>query len=202
MLRLEKAIAGIDAANACDPNQAVVDGVPHPAERLYGQRMSARLGDIAPEASELLQIAVRAQHIRRWQVPRASYEEGRAGYHRWRNDLKRLHAEWAGEIMQGAGYGAGDVDRVGALIRKENLKSDPEAQMLEDVACLVFLEHYAGDFSAKHDDVKLRTILAKTWAKMSKRAQGEALRLPLPPRLADLVAAMVEAGAGSGGSGS
>jgi hypothetical protein len=60
------------------------------------------------------------------------------------------------------------------------LKSDAEAQLIEDVACIVFLEHYVADFLAKTDADKLADILAKTWIKMSPRGRGEAGKLALP----------------------
>ncbi len=110
------------------------------------------LDQFDPDAPELLRLAARAQHIRRWTVPRTDYPMDRAGYHRWRNDLKRKHAEWAGEILKSCGYSDAEIARAGALIRKENLRGDAEAQTLEDVACLVFLEHYAADFATKHED--------------------------------------------------
>jgi hypothetical protein len=88
--------------------------------------------------------------------------------------------------MAAAGYGSDDVARVGSLVRKERLKLDAEAQALEDVVCVVFLEHYIGGFMAKTGDDKLAGILAKTWNKMSERGHQHALKLNLPssiPRL-------------------
>lgn len=180
MTRYDDAIARIDAAHAEDPNRVCVDGVERPAELVYGERMSHTLAQLHPEAPEELRLAVRAQHIRRWTVPRASFPAGRAGYLRWRNELKRRHAEWTSEILAAAGYGAAQIARVGALIRKEGLKDDADAQALEDVACLVFLEHYAEAFAAKHDRAKMLGILRKTSAKMSDKARDAAFRLPLP----------------------
>lgn len=185
--RLAKAIAAIDAANAEDPTQVVVAGEPRPAELVYGERMTAALHDLHPDAGESLQLATRAQHIRRWSVPRSSYPMDRTGYLRWRTDLKRKHADMAGAIMKSCGYADDEVARVGALIRKERLKHDAEAQALEDVACIVFLEHYIDEFAAKHDDDKLISILRKTWVKMSPHGHAAALRLPLSPRVAALV---------------
>ena len=188
MSRYHDAIARIDAANAEDPNRVGIGGTQRPAELVYAERMSQALAGLYPDAAEELRLAVRAQHIRRWTVPRDGYPAGRAGYHRWRNDLKRRHAEWTAEIMANTGYGADEIARVGALIRKENLKGDPEAQALEDVACLVFLEHYAEAFSAKHERAKLVEILRKTWGKMSDRGRDAAVRLPLSPPLRTLLA--------------
>jgi hypothetical protein len=93
-----------------------------------------------------------------------------------------VHARRLGDIMAEAGYGAGDIDRVGALVRKERLKLDPEAQLLEDVICVVFLEHYLPPFMAKTEPAKLPGILAKTWKKMSDFGHAEALKLNVPPQ--------------------
>jgi hypothetical protein len=185
--RLAVVIAAIDAANARDPHTIDVDGTGEPADLVYGRRMSATLAGISPDASEQLRIAARGQHIERWTSPRKSYAEGRVGYLRWRKDLQDFHARRLGEIMAPAGYGPDDIGRVGALVRKERLKSDAEVQMLEDVACLVFLAHYLDDFMAKTEADKLPGILAKTWNKMSPPARDAALKLALPPAIPALL---------------
>jgi hypothetical protein len=183
--RFDGVIAAIDDANARDPKTVVIDGRAVPAELLYGRRMSDALATMAPDASELLKIAVRGQHIERWKSPRASYPAGRAGYLKWRSDLKDFHARRLGEIMAAAGYTPEEEARVGSLVRKEWLRSDPEAQMLEDVACIVFLAHYLDDFLGKADvdDAKLARILAKTWKKMSAQGHAQAGKLDLPQRV-------------------
>jgi hypothetical protein len=152
-----------------------------PKELIYGQRMSVRLAGFAPDAPETVKLAARAQHIRRWEVPRDSYPEGRAGYLKWRTDLHKRHAEIAGEIMGEVGYDAGPIDRVQTLLRKRGLKTDPDVQLMEDVICLVFLEHYFHDFAPKHDEEKLIPIVQKTWKKMSDRAHEAALQLDYAP---------------------
>lgn len=186
--RFATVIAAIDAANARDPNRIEVDGRLEPAELVYGRRMSETLVRMSPDASEQLRIAARGQHIERWTSPRKTYPEGRAGYLKWRNDLKEHHANRLADIMAAAGYTEADIQRVGSLVRKERIKRDPEAQTLEDVACVVFLAYYLGDFLAKTtaDEAKLGDILAKTWIKMSEHGHEHALRLALPaevPRL-------------------
>ena len=55
-----------------------------------------------------------------------------------------------------------------ALIRKEDLKKDEETQVLEDVACLVFLDDQFEAFRMEHDEEKIVGILRKTWGKMSE----------------------------------
>jgi hypothetical protein len=193
MTRLETAFVRFDAANAEDPTEIDVGGCSRPAELVYGERMTAALQRLYPEASEALQLAARAQHLRRWTVPRESYPMDRPGYLRWRNDLKRKHAEWAGAILADCGYADAEIARVASLIRKENLKRDPEAQALEDVAAIVFLEHYAADFVPKHDAEKVVSILAKTLNKMSDHGRKAATELPVPPQFRDLVARAIEA---------
>ena len=177
MPRLEDAIHRFDAANGEDPNTELVDGKPIPKELIYGQRMSERLSAFAPEAPEAVKLAARAQHIRRWEVPRSSYPEGRAGYLKWRTDLYKRHGEIAGAIMREVGYDDVLVERVQTLLRKRGLKTDPDVQLLEDVICLVFLEHYFHDFAQQHDEAKLISIVKKTWKKMSERAHEAALQL-------------------------
>jgi uncharacterized protein DUF4202 len=178
--RVAEVVAAIDAANARDPHTVESGGRREPAELLYGRRMSETLARISPDASDALRIAVRGQHIERWTSPRKSYPDGRVGYLKWRRDLQDYHARRVGEIMAAAGYGDEEIGRVGALIRKERLKADAEAQMLEDVACLVFLAHYLDEFMAKTDPDKLAGILAKTWNKMSAFGHEKALKLTLP----------------------
>ena len=181
MSRLDDALRRFDEANAEDPNTQLVNGQPLPKQLVYGQRMSARLADFAPDAPETVKLAARAQHIRRWEVPRDTYPEGRAGYLKWRTDLYKRHAEIAGEIMGDVGYDAEPIDRVQTLLRKRGLKTDPDVQLMEDIICLVFLEHYFHDFARKHDEEKLIPIVQKTWNKMTEQAHEVALQLDYAP---------------------
>jgi hypothetical protein len=188
--RITAVFARIDAANAEDPNRVEVDGRSRPAALVYGERMSACLAAFAPEASPVLAIAVRAQHLRRFDIPRTSHPMDKPGYFAWRNALKAHHADLVTRYMRDAGFDATAIDRVGAIVRKERLKRDPETQTLEDCACLVFLEFELPGFAAKYDDAKLIDILAKTWPKMSDLGRARALELApaLPERLRGLIA--------------
>jgi hypothetical protein len=181
--RFERALAAIDAVHAGDPDK---DAAGEAKELLYARRMSAWLAKLAPDASEALRLAVRCQHLRRWAIARSDYPEGKVGYLRWRKEESLAHAALAGEILATAGYGA-EVKQVQSLIKKERIKHDPEAQLLEDTACLVFLEYEFADFAARHDEAKLVDILRKTWPKMSSRGQAAALELKLPPPLRNIV---------------
>lgn len=190
MPSLDAALAAIDAANAEDPRK--VDG--RAFETVYAERMSARLAALYPDASDLLKIAARAQHLRRWEIPRGRYPEGRKGYNDWRRACRVHHADLAEKILRGNGYDEAAIAHVGALIRKEQLKKDPESQALENVAAIVFLEHYFEEFLAKYesyDDEKIVDILGKTLCKMSPKGHSAALGLPMPERARALVAAAV-----------
>jgi hypothetical protein len=142
--------------------------------------MTRWLERLEPQASEALRLAARAQHLCRWRVPRGDYPEGRAGYLRWRRDCAELHARLAAEILAEVGYDAATIDRVRDLVRKKGLSDDAEALVLEDAACLVFLENELASFAPKHDETKLVRILERTWRKMSPRGRETALALDLP----------------------
>jgi hypothetical protein len=176
--RLTRALALIDAANAADP---------HGKELLYSQRMSAWLERLGPDASDALRLAARAQHLRRWQIPRSDFPMDRIGYLKWRTTLYKFHADEASALLRQAGYNDATIARTATLIRKEKIKSDPEAQTLEDVICLVFLESYFVEFAAEHDEDKVVNILRKTWKKMSEQGHGLALTLDIPPEARKLV---------------
>lgn len=177
--RFAAAIERFDAANAADPNREPdAAGAAHPRELLYAQRMSEMLDRFAPEASEVVRLAVRCQHIRRWEIPRDSYPRTPEGYKAWRTRLMDFHADTAAAILREAGYANETIARVRSLLRKERLKRDPETQLLEDIIALVFLEHYLAGFVAGHaeyDAAKFTDILHKTWLKMSPRGREAAL---------------------------
>lgn len=190
MIQSEKFTAAInlfDKANANDPNKEVYKGKEYPKELLYGQRMTDRLNSFDKDAGEALQLAVRCQHIQRWEIPRDQYEMNRVGYLKWRNDLKKFHAERAGEILRSVGYDDEVIDTVQFLLQKKQLKKNEMTQSLEDVICLVFLDFYFERFSEKYDEEKMLDILRKTWNKMSEKGQKAALNLELSDRSHQLV---------------
>jgi hypothetical protein len=186
--RFSRAMALFDAANAEDPNQD--EG--QPKELLYAQRMTDMITRFAPDASEASQLAVRAQHIQRWKVPRNTYPMTKEGYHAWRTGLYAFQADTAGELMRQAGYDDATIERVKKAVGKRGIKINPDTQMLEDVAGLVFIEHYMLAFAQSkpdYDEAKWLEIIRKTWKKMSKNAQAFALsgKLKLPEPLVPLI---------------
>ncbi|WP_424831188.1 DUF4202 domain-containing protein [Ruegeria sp.] len=179
--QMQKVLDAIDAANAQDPN--LEDG--QPESLLYGQRMSAELDRLVPNASELLQIAARGQHVERWKLKRTEYPEGRAGYLAWRKAQGVYHADVVMGMMEQAGYDADQIETVGRMLRKQGIKRDAEVQALEDVICFVFLKWYFQPFAAKHSDEKIQRIVEKTALKMSEDGRARVLKeFDLPEPLA------------------
>lgn len=188
----DKAIELIDAANSEDPNQETADGKAWPKELLYSQRMSDMLQRYTPDADDAMKLAIHAQHIQRWKSARSDYAEGRQGYLQWRTGLYKFHADTAGALLAQAGYDKASIERVKTAVGKRALKVNPDSQLLEDVADLVFIEHYMLDFASKHPEYseeKWLDIIRKTWKKMSKRAQDFALSgsVKLPEPLVPLI---------------
>jgi hypothetical protein len=190
--KFEKALALFDQANSEDPNLTTVDGKEWPKELLYSHRMSEMLARFAPGTDDAMKLAIHAQHIQRWKTPRDAYPEGRQGYFQWRTGLYKFHAETAGRLMAEAGYDEASIERAKKAVSKKALKVNPDSQLLEDVADLVFIEHYMLEFAEKHPEYseeKWLDIIRKTWAKMSASAQEFALSgaLKLPEPLVPLI---------------
>ena len=194
----EQALRLIDSANSEDPNIEHAEGKDWPKELLYSVRMSAMLSRFRPAADPVMKLAIRGQHIQRWQSPRNAYPMDRAGYHRWRSDLYRFHADKIAAILAQVGFDAQDVERAKNAVAKVGIKSNPDTQLLEDVVGLVFIEHYMLDFAAKHPDYseqKWLDIIRKTWHKMSQDAHDFVLagNISLPAELRPLILKALQA---------
>jgi hypothetical protein len=189
---LMQALALIDAANAEDPNSDRDGTEMVPKELLYGRRMSEMLARFAPASADAIKLAVRAQHVQRWKIPRSDFPMTKPGYFQWRTGLYRFHAETAARLLTEAGCDEAIVARAAAAIDKKNLRDNPDTQLVEDVAALVFIEHYMTGFAAQkpdYDEAKWLLIIRKTWKKMSDAARAFALSgaLCLPADLLPLI---------------
>ena len=176
--RFEAAWQRFDEENARDPNRVTVDGRSCPREGIYAQWLSDWVLKLAPDASEELRLAARSQHLCRWLMPRSSYPMTKAGYLRWRADLKKMHAQKAADILREVGYPEATVLRVQALNLKRDFPQDPESRVLEDALCLVFLEQQFLELASKTPDDKMISVLQKAWGKMTPAAHALALTLP------------------------
>jgi hypothetical protein len=171
--KFEAALRRFDEENSRDPNLENSQ----PRELLYAQRLTNWVLKLCPNASEELRLAARCQHICRWEIPRKNYPMTRAGYLKWRADLKKFHAQKAGEILREIGYEEKTIQRVQDLNLKKNFPADAETRILEDALCLVFLEFQLAELAAKTDDDKMINALQKSWTKMTEAARAEALKL-------------------------
>ena len=177
----------IDAAHAADPS-LLADG--RPAELIYADRVELWVEKLIPEATPLLRLAARCQHLERWRVPRNSFPEGKIGYLSWRKSLYDKQADRAAELLTQAGVSPEESEEARTWISKSGLKVNPGTQALEDAAILVFLENEIEDFAAQHGDYtreKFVDILRKSWRKLSPAAQAAAATLHLSPLIAELV---------------
>ncbi|ROW06189.1 hypothetical protein VMCG_04708 [Cytospora schulzeri] len=183
----------IDDAHAQDPNKTPsADGSAEvPYELHYAQKMSRWLALRCPDASPELQIACRAQHFRRWEMPRSSYPMTRIGYLTWRAKQKSQAAVQVKELLGSMEnpLPGDELDRISALISKQDLATNEETQVLEDVACLVFLDDQFDNFekSTDHGDDKIISILQKTWGKMSAKGHEMALQMKHSDRALSLI---------------
>ncbi len=186
---LQPAIDAIDAANEHDPTHVVVRGTPTPLALAHGWLASEWVRDLRPDATDALVLAARAHHLRRWEVPRSSYPEGRPAYLRWRRDQKLRHARDVEVILRDVGYGDAVVERVQALIRRDNLGTDADVQVVEDAACLVFIETQLAEMAPRFEREHLLEVIRKTTRKMSPAALEAVSRLAIGDVERELIAA-------------
>lgn len=185
--RFEAALRRFDEENARDPNVLQTAAGERPRELVYAEWLTQWVLRLCPQASEPLRLAARCQHLCRWMVPRNSYPDTRAGYLRWREDLKKFHAAKAGELLRELGYPDSLISRVQSLNLKKQFPQDQETRVLEDALCLVFLEHQLADLAAKTTNEKLVNALQKSWKKMTPQAREFALQLPYQPAERELL---------------
>jgi hypothetical protein len=154
---------------------------------INAQRLSDWVMTLAPDASEILRLAARSQHLCRWEIPRASYEMTRAGYHQWRSSLKKFHADKSGGVLRAVGYSEEIVGRVQDLNLKKNFPTDPESRVLEDALCLVFLQFQFAELAGKTEAEKVINALRKSWQKMTPPGHDHALKLYYAARERELL---------------
>jgi hypothetical protein len=177
----------IDQAHAADPKHTA-NG--RPAELVYAENMEHWVVRVAPDATPILRLAARCQHLERWSVPRASFPLDKPGYHAWRKSLYKKQADRARELLLQADVTAAEADEVATWVSKTGLKTNPGTQALEDAACLVFLDTEIAGFATQHAEYtreKYVDIIRKTWRKMSPRAQELAHTIAMPNDFAALV---------------
>lgn len=188
-MKLEEIYTEIDRVNAEDERRLTdpQTGASEPHEVVYSRRMAYWLGVLSPAPSDELRVAVYAQHIGRFRRPRNTYPQGRTGYLQWKTALLQYHAELTASILEKAGLAPEFTARVSKLLRKQGLGRDPETQILEDCACLVFLEMFYKDFALTQDRATMQGIVKKTLDRMSGAAKQYAMELPAAAHVHELL---------------
>jgi Domain of unknown function (DUF4202) len=177
--RISVALQAIDAANALDPTIVTVRGAPQPLALVHGQLAAEWVRTLQPDGDPLLQVAARAHHLRRWELPRAQYPEGKAGYLRWKRDQRQRHAADVAELLTPLGFTPDEIAAVQRWIRRDALSTDVGSQAVEDAACLVFIETQLADVAGKLDRAHLIDVIRKTAKKMSPAALDAVGGIPL-----------------------
>lgn len=115
----------------------------------------------------------------------------RPGYLTWRTKQKTQAASEIRELLESMDEPPpeADIERISALISKKDLATNEETQVLEDVACLVFLDDQLDGFESKpdNDEEKVISILRKTWKKMSPKGREMALQMKHSDRATSLL---------------
>lgn len=166
---LRAAFEAIDHANGEDPNIVIAAGVSWPRARLQGVRATFWLDELGGTQDIAVSLAARAHHLRRWSVARSAFPEGRAGYHRWKREARAAHRAAIDEVLAPLGLPAELIERAGVAAERASL-DDPGAQLVEDVACLVFLETQYDELIDRLGEDKVIEALRKTVRKMSASA--------------------------------
>lgn len=191
--RFARAVARFDELNSADPNLEEDGDVTLPRELLNARRLCDWVMRLRPDASEELRLAARCQHLCRWEIPRSQYPMTRAGYHQWKNELKKFHATRSAAVLREVGYPEPGILRVSELNLKKGFPADPETRVLEDALCLVFLQYQFRDLAEKLEDDKTINALKKSWDKMTVAARDQALRLTYSDRELALIEKALEA---------
>ncbi len=175
----------MDEVLAQDPNRTHHDGKDVASEWLYGQRMSMVLSELCAEPSAHLEVAARAQHLRRREVLRGSHAATRVGYLQWRREAALHTAKCVRAVLTDSAWPDTDIEIVERLIRKLDLKPGKEspsaieamAQTLEDCVALLFVRFELAAFREKHSREKVAEIVEKTAKKVSPDALSRILTL-------------------------
>ena len=186
------AFDGISHANEADPNRVGGEGL----AAVEGRLAQGWVEQLEPEASDAVRLAARAHHLRRWEVPRSRYPDGRAGYLRWRRDQKARHAIDLRGLLDSAGVDPAVATRATTIVQKIGLGRDPEVQLFEDAVALTFLETQFAATADRLADDRMVAVVAKTLDKMSPTGRAAALTIDLDERLAALVAQALATGVG------
>jgi hypothetical protein len=166
------AIRLIDTIHNQDLISETIDGVEIKAELLYSNRMLAVLEKVAPDASFELKLAAKCQHISRWSIPRATFPVGKKGYYDWRAAIMAHQLNVSTSVLKQAEINDQSIEIIVDVLKNKADKTNQNASIIEDTACLTFIKWYLVPFTGQFDAAKAKIILQKTAGKMSERGLG------------------------------
>ena len=164
-----KAVVLINSVHQQDPNSETVDGIEIKSELLYSRRMLRMLEKVQPDASFALKLAAQCQHISRWSIPRATFPTGKKGYYEWRAAIMKHQLSVTTSVLQQAEINGQSIEIIVDALKNKADKSNINASIIEDTACLTFIKWYLVPFAGQFDPEKAKDILQKTAGKMSER---------------------------------
>ena len=164
-----KAVVLINSVHQQDPNSETVDGIEIKSELLYSRRMLRMLEKVQPDASFALKLAAQCQHISRWSIPRATFPTGKKGYYEWRAAIMKHQLSVTTSVLQQAEINGQSIEIIVDALKNKADKSNINASIIEDTACLTFIKWYLVPFAVQFDPEKAKVILQKTTNKMSER---------------------------------
>ncbi len=168
-IQYTKAVELINSVHNQDPNSETIDGVDIKAELLYSQRMLAILQKVQPNASLELQMAAHCQHISRWSIPRTTFSMDKKGYYQWRAAIMEHQLSVTSSVLKQAEINEQSIEIVVDTLKNKADKTNINASIIEDTACLTFIKWYLVPFAGQFDPEKAKVILQKTANKMSER---------------------------------
>lgn len=163
------AVELINSVHNQDPNSETIDRVEVKAELLYSQRMLAMLEKVQPDASFELKLAAQCQHISRWSIPRATFSMDKKGYYQWRAAIMEHQLNVSTNTLKQADVEDDAISIIVVALKNKADKTNLNASIIEDTACLTFIKWYLVPFAGQFDPEKAKVILQKTANKMSDR---------------------------------
>ncbi len=189
--KIEKIISRFREENSKDPNKILYMGKNQPFELVYSEWLSLWIQKIVDTPSLELQLAGYCQHIKRWEIPRSNYPMDKNGYHKWRTELYKYHAQEAEKILREENCEEELIQKVMKIVLKKDRQNDLDVQHMEDALCLVTMEYQMEDFAKKYSDEKLADILKKVIKKMSANGIKHALTIPHSERIKNLLSSLL-----------
>ncbi len=168
-IQYNAAIELIDAIHNQDPSTVTFEGVEVKAELQYSQRMLSMLEKVQPKALLELKLAAQCQHMSRWSIPRATFSMDKKGYYQWRAAIMEYQLNITSTVLKQAEVNDESIEVIVDALKNKADKTNLNASIIEDTACLTFIKWYLVPFAGQFDVYKAKIILQKTANKMSDK---------------------------------